>query len=242
MDSVPALHAKPPGIGLRSLSFVLPGVRRISAQIKPYTAWWNEQNQHALTADGPLLAVIGDSTAIGIGASGPESGYIGRLRDALGERDGVRWRVINMAQSGARTADAIDRQLPVIEQLHELPTVPDLTICVVGTNDVVWSSETTELRERLKALIARLPDGSMVGPVVGGSQRARSANRAIRTTAAERGLPVVELWSEPGPPPTERVAQDRFHPNDLGPLLMSRPFARHLGAPEPLAPDVEGSR
>ncbi len=242
MDSVPALKAKPPGLGLRSLSLVLPGVRRVAGQIRPYTHWWSEQNQTALADDGPLLAVIGDSTAIGIGASAPDHGYIGQLRNALGERDGERWRVVNMAQSGARTADGLERQLPVIERLHDLPSPPDLTLCVIGTNDVVWSKDIAMLRQRLKELIGRLPEGAIVGPVAGGSDRARSANRAIRSTAGEYGLPVVDLWQEPGPPPAARLADDRFHPNDLGHALMAKPFARLLDAPEPQPPKVDRSR
>ena len=233
VNSVPPLTPKPPGLGLRSLSLVLPGVRRISAQVEPYTEWWSDQNQTAITGSGPLLAVIGDSTAIGIGATAPDNGYIGVLRNALAERDGEPWRVINMAQSGARAADGLERQLPVIEELHSLATPPTLTICVIGTNDVVWSKETALLRRQLKELLARLPEGTLVGPVAGGSPRARSANRAVRGGASEHGHSVIELWQEPGPPPTQRIAPDRFHPNDLGHLLMARPFARHLGAPEP---------
>ena len=100
-------------------------------------------------------------------------------------------------------------------------------------NTIAWSNETAELRKRLKELLGRLPVGSLVGPVAGESPRARSANRAIRGGASEHGHTVVELWQEPGPPPTKRIASDRFHPNDLGHVLMARPFARQLDAPEP---------
>ena len=232
MDRVPNLKAKPPGLVMRSLARVVPGIREVSAQIGPYTQWWDDQNQRALAADGPLLAVIGDSTAIGIGASAPESGYINLVRQALSHQDQKQWRVINMAQSGARTADGLERQLPVIEALHAGSSPPALTICVIGTNDVVWSNETAELRKGLSQLIGCLPEGALVGPVAGGSERARTANRAIRNAAGERGLSVIDLWNEPGPPAQDRLAADRFHPNDVGHSLMAKPFIRHLNTGE----------
>ncbi len=230
---MPPLHPKPPGFALRTLGIVVPGIRRVSAQIEPYTSWWSEQNQAAVVADGPLLAVIGDSTAIGIGASSPELGYVGLVRDALAKREGESWRVVNLAQSGARAADGVERQLPILANLDQGRGGPDVTICLIGTNDVVWSSDTTVLRERLRTLIAGLPDNSLVGLVAGESPRARVANRAIKNAATDSGLSVVNPWREPGPAPPQRLAEDRFHPSDLGYRLMARPFARQLNAPEP---------
>ncbi len=237
---MPPLHPKRPGLALRAAGLVVPGIRRVSAQIEPYTRWWSDQNQSELLADGPLLVVIGDSTAIGIGASWPDLGYVGLVREALGRRDGRRWRVVNLAQSGARAADGIERQLPILAELSRTRRVPDLTITVIGTNDVVWSSDTTALRERLRTLIGGLPADSVVGVVAGGSERARVANRAIRNAADEHGMVIIDPWREPGPPPQQRLAADRFHPSDLGYNMMARPFARLLDAPLPETEDATG--
>ncbi len=233
MATVPPLEAKLPGLGLRAAGLVVPGIRRVTAQIEPYTQHWSDQNQTAVTADGPLLAVIGDSTALGIGASDPRRGYVGLLAEALSRRDDRTWRVVNLAQSGARSADGLERQLPVVDGLIERGVAPATVLCCIGTNDVVWSTDTTSTRNRLRAIIGRLPEGSTVGLVAGSSPRARLVNRAIRGAAADRACGLVDPWREPGPPPQERLAADRFHPNDLGYALMARPFARHLGAPEP---------
>ena len=117
MNAIPPLHPKPPGPALRALGLVVPGIRRVSAQIEPYTRYWSDQNQEAIRGEGPLLAVIGDSTALGIGASAPDRGYVGLLREALSHRDRRPWRVVNLAQSGARTADGLERQLPILADL-----------------------------------------------------------------------------------------------------------------------------
>ena len=237
VDRIPDLHPKPPGLGLRSLGLVLPGVRRVTAQIPTYTAWWSDQNQQALQTSGPLLLVIGDSTAVGIGASAPDRGYVGLLRDALDGRDGSTgaWRVINLAQSGARVSDGLERQLPILNDVIRHHGAPTVVASLIGSNDVVWSKDTTVLRNRLRDLIGQLPTGSFVGLVAGGSPRARLANRAIKGAVADSGHQLINPWGEPGPPAGVRLAEDRFHPNDLGYSLMTRPFARALDAPEPQA-------
>ncbi len=213
---------------------MVPGIRRVSAQIEPYTRYWSDRNQVAASdADGPLLVAIGDSTAIGIGASAPSRSYIGLLGDALGHRDGRRWRIINLAQSGARVTDGLERQLPALAKLGEHGIEPDVVVCCLGSNDVVWSADTVGVRRRLQRLIADLPAASTVGLAAGVSPRARLVNRAVRQATIEAGHLLVDPWREPGPGPMERLAEDRFHPNDLGYVLMARPFARSLGAPEP---------
>ncbi len=237
--TIPALEPKLPGRGLRAAGLVLPGIRRVSRQIAPYTRYWSERNQRAATGDGPLLIVIGDSTALGIGASAPAHGYVGHVARALTERDGTAWRVVNLAQSGARAADGLERQLPLAERLLRPGTNGSaaLVVCCIGSNDVVWSSATTAVRDRLRAIIGRLPGGGVAALVAGSSPRARLVNRAVRNAAAEAGCGLVDPWREPGPPPQQRLAADRFHPNDLGYVLMARPFARHLGAPLPSVDD-----
>lgn len=221
-SSAPKLEPLPLGRGVRLLSLVAPGVRAVTRQIEPYTRWWNDQNQAAVGDHGPLLCVVGDSTAIGIGASAPERGYVGRLQVRLSQHHGEPWRVMNLALSGARVSDAIDRQLPLVDRFR-----PDLVVCCVGTNDVVWERRSG-LRDQLRRLAGGLPAGSHVSTLAGSSDRARAANRAIRQAARDHGLNLVNPWVEPGPPNRERLARDWFHPNDTGYELMAQAFARTM--------------
>lgn len=223
-DPVPTLVPRRPTRSLRLLRSVLPGVRSTTAQIEPYTAWWNESNRRWAARSGPLLVAIGDSTAIGIGASSPDRSYVALLHARLAQGTGEPWRVINLALSGARVRDALDRQLPALTRLE-----PDVVTVCVGTNDLVWGRETTALRRRLRRLVDALPPEAVIGTLAGASPRGQFANRALGDAAGERGLPLVNPWGEPGPPPQERLAVDRFHPNDLGYELMWRPFGRQLG-------------
>lgn len=222
---VPTLVVKKPGIGVRALGLVSPGVRRVSAQIEPYTAWWDRQNQQAVEATGPLWVVIGDSTSIGIGASAAHRGYVGLIADQLRLHD-PSWRVINLAMSGARIADGLERQLPILADLPR-PTV--VSVCL-GSNDVFWE-RSDDLDEQLRALVAGVPSGTRVAAVAGMSERARRANRVLRRAALDRGHEPLNPWNESGP--GHRLADDRFHPNDLGYRYMAQAFARSLGVDGP---------
>ena len=255
--SIPRLVPNPPSRSLRALGFVLRGVRTVTDQIEPYTAWWDEQNQRAARASGPLLVAIGDSTAIGVGASAPNQSYVGLLHAALNTRtlntsaeavpaasDRGPWRVVNLGLSGARLQDALERQLPILEHLIAQGQRPDEVVCCIGTNDLVWGRDVGKLGAKLTALAAGLPRGSVVGALSGGSARGRLANRALRSITQECGLRLVDTWSEPNPGTGPRLASDRFHPNDLGYHLMARPFARAVEVERflpPLAGEVTTS-
>lgn len=222
-DPLPRLTPRPLSRAVRLASLLHAGIRTTTAQIEPYTAWWDAQNQEAVAGDGPLLVAVGDSTAIGIGASAPDRSYVGLLHRRL-LADDPAWRVVNLALSGARVVDALDRQLPALAGLEA-----DLVVCCIGTNDLVWGKETTVLKEQLRLLVAGLPDGAVVGRPAGGSPRARMAARALRNAGRERGLTVIDPWAEPTPEGQERLAVDRFHPNDLGYELMAIPYAKAIG-------------
>ncbi len=235
LDHFPPLRAKPPGFLLRVAGTLLDGVAAVTDQVEPYTRWWNDRNQAALDEDGPLAVVVGDSTALGIGASHPANGYIGRLIATLDRETTVAangpWRVINLAQSGDKLDDGLTRQVPIASKIPS----PDLVICCLGTNDLMWSLDTNGLRAKARQLVESVialgapVDRTVACAVAGGSARARLVNRTIRSTAADNGVLAANPWNEPGPGPSERLASDRFHPNDLGYVLMARALGRSFG-------------
>lgn len=217
------------GRSVQLLGVALPGLRRVTDQIAPYTQWWDQRNQEALDDGGPLLLALGDSTTIGIGASSPDRGYVGGLEQRLRRHDGRPWRTINVALSGARIQDALDRQLPILENLVHHGHQPEAVVCCIGTNDVVWERGNGRIRRRLQELTSRLPTTTIIGITPGRSSRARLANRTIRQGASANDLVAIDPWNEPGPPPFGRLASDRFHPNDVGYDLMTQAFARAMG-------------
>jgi len=78
------------------LGLLLPGARERRRQIAAFGDLWRQGNAAAVAGTGRRWAVLGDSTAQAIGASRPDSGYVGQVRIWLDQRDGAPWRVLNL--------------------------------------------------------------------------------------------------------------------------------------------------
>ncbi len=207
------LSGRPPGLFLRSAARVSRGVRDVQAQVAPYAAWWEQQNRAALTDDGPLWVVLGDSMSQGIGASAPDRGWVGALRARLPHR------VVNLSVSGGLIRDVIDRQLPA---LRSLPVVPDLVTVMIGSNDLFNRRQRHLVEAHAAELVAELPDGAVVASLPQPRRAARAFNEAVTATGrfrlAEFRDPRLRSWSG-------RLAADRFHPNDAGYAAMAQIMA-----------------
>ena len=204
-----------------------PGVRTVHAQVARYAADWEQANGVALGGGGPLWAVLGDSTAQGIGAPSWDEGYVGQLLRALNEGSERQWRVVNLSRSGARAADVVDRQLPALEAL---PVPPDLVTCAIGANDIVGRTPPGQLAGQLRQIIARLPERAIIATLPQGLSRERTeaANQVVRDEAPVAGLVVADVWARTGPPWRGKLAADGFHPGALGYADWAAAFASVL--------------
>ncbi|MGI8809592.1 MAG: SGNH/GDSL hydrolase family protein [Acidimicrobiales bacterium] len=204
-----------------------PGIRKVHAQVARYAAEWEAANGVAMGGAGPLWVVLGDSTAQGIGAPTAAEGYVGQLRKALDDGSERPWRVVNLSRSGARAEDVIDRQLPALEALSE---PPDLVTCAIGVNDIVRRRPPPQLEARLRRIMARLPQRSIIAtlPQGLGPARTEAANRVIREEAPAAGLVVADVWARTGPPWRGKYAADGFHPGVLGYADWAAAFAEAL--------------
>lgn len=193
---------------------VLPGVRQVNRQKAGFAAHWADANAAALDAEGPLLVVVGDSTAVGIGASSPDRGFAPRVRDRLAERDGRGWRLLNLGATGAQIPAVIDEQLA---RLAALGVEPDLLVCSVGSNDLLRARGST-VEARAERLLDALPAGSVVLTLTEGmrASAARPVNRLLREGAPRRGHAIGELWARIRRLPRGSWAADGFHPDDGG--------------------------
>ncbi len=204
-----------------------PGLRKVHAQVARYAADWEKANGVALGGAGPLWAVLGDSTAQGIGAPSWDEGYVGQLLRALNDGSERPWRVFNLSRSGARAADVLDRQLPALEALS---TPPDLVTCAIGANDIVGRTPLPLLQDQLRQIVDRLPDGAVIATLPQGLGRPRTeaANRVVRESATAAGLIVADVWARSGPPWRGKFAADGFHPGALGYADWAAAFAAVL--------------
>ena len=211
----------------RLARLAVPGLRRVHAQVARYASEWEDANRLALEGDGPMWAVLGDSTAQGIGAPSWDGGYVGQLRRALDDGCEHPWRVVNLSRSGARAADVLDRQLPALQAMDP---PPDLVTCAIGANDMVHRTPLPQLEDQLRSIIARLPERAVMATVPQGldSTRTAAANRVIREAAPAAGVLIADVWARTGPPWRGKLASDGFHPGALGYADWAAAFAEPL--------------
>jgi lysophospholipase L1-like esterase len=191
------------------------------------------------------LLIVGDSTAVGAGASSAQNsiaGLLGRAHPAL-------W-IENRARNGARFAD-VQVQLAQDEQRF------DIVLVQAGGNDVIRLTAQRDLdaaidgvarQARLRApLVLLMPAGN-----VGNSpfffaplswwmtQRSRSLHGLVQQSAERYGAVYVDLFKERADDPfvhdRSLNAADGLHPSDTGYRL----WLRQLLAQTALAQRLEG--
>jgi lysophospholipase L1-like esterase len=176
------------------------------------------------------FVVLGDSTAAGLGASGPDHAYPTVLARRLAE-DGWDVDLQAFGVSGARIEDVLEDQVPPAARAE-----PDLIFVGIGANDVTHLTSLDEVRSDFGLLLDRLLDTGAALAVAGppdmraaawleplrsmAGLRGRQVASAMREVAEERGVPVVPLAEEAGPyfasNPEEAYGGDEFHPGDGG--------------------------
>src|SRR4051812_1409326 len=190
----------------------------------------------------PLYVALGDSTAAGVGARSG-GGYPDRLVTRVQPRVGAL-RLMNLGESGATSADVLERQVP-----RALLTRPALITLCIGINDVglqlpdeAFALNLEEIVVPLRRLgapivICNIPDlalsPAVARPVPGHGDEGRIElfNEHVAATAARHGLVLVDLysWSRealPGRP--ELFSPDGFHPSALGYEVWAERMAPHI--------------
>ncbi|MGH2693906.1 MAG: SGNH/GDSL hydrolase family protein [Actinomycetota bacterium] len=175
-----------------------------------------------------LLVVIGDSTAVGVGAGSRSKSYPSLLAErvrahrpvrlAVLGRPGLRWQHV-----GALVADAIAMD-------------PDLVVIGVGGNDAIHMTPLSRVRATVGLALDELQRSRTTVLVVLGprfdspavphplrdliARRCRAVNRAITMTAGTRGVRVLDTESVIGDAfardPVRLYSEDMFHPSAAG--------------------------
>jgi len=194
---------------------------------------------------------IGDSTAVGHGASSLESRLPYRVSQGLG-RPG---HPVVLARCGDRISDVLHYQIPALADL-----APSAIFISVGANDTVHLTGRASFRRDYAAVLASLPPGVPVVilgvPDMGAltrlhqplralaGWRSRYLDVAVRELAASRpGLwRYFDVCGLTGPhvrrEPTRYLAADGYHPSDAGYQLCADALAAEFAAaPLPLEAD-----
>lgn len=183
---------------------------------------------------------LGDSLAQGIGASGPERGYVGLLAARLERATGLGVEVVNLSATGVLIDDVTNYQLPA---LLRLDPPPDLVTVTAGTNDA-GRRDHAGIGERFDALCARLPAGTLVADLPRfhhGRRRlaAREAAAAVREVLGRHPhLVPVRLDEATARAGLTLRSADLFHPNDRGHRHYADLFWSALQRRRPVFPAV----
>jgi lysophospholipase L1-like esterase len=185
------------------------------------------------------LAVLGDSTAVGVGDPLPAGGWRGfgpLLAAALGAPGELRYT--NLSIVGARMVDLRHRQLR-----GAVAARPDVAVISAGMNDTLRSDfDPLALRNDLDATVAGLQaTGALVlitrfhhhgqvfrlpGPLRRAlHQRIGQLNDAIDQVVAWRGALCLDLHVVPGTYDTATWSVDRLHPSELGHRMLASNLA-----------------
>lgn len=173
------------------------------------------------------LLIVGDSTAVGTGASSAQHSLAGLLA-----QDHPMLRIDNRACDGAKFSD-------VLRQLSGLGVADryDLVLVQAGGNDVIRLRDLDALRSDIEQVTARARQHSdrvilMPAGNIGNApfffpplswwmtRRARDLHAFVRTAAAQHGAAYVNLFHERAADPfvlrPELNASDGLHPSDAG--------------------------
>ncbi|WP_375389269.1 SGNH/GDSL hydrolase family protein [uncultured Amnibacterium sp.] len=197
----------------------------LTNRIPGHHVYWRERGR--ADPDSVLYVALGDSAALGLGASRPDRGYVGIVAKEIGRITGKRVRVRNLAIDGATCA------VVLADEVHRIPKATALVCTIdVGANDI-WSFEPGRFREEFDRVCAALPPGAIVADLpsfspVPVTRRVEAANRIVHEVVAARGLvlaPLNAATRRGGPVIAIRnAAGDLFHPNDRGHVRWAEAF------------------
>jgi len=178
------------------------------------------------TAPPVRLAVLGDSTAAGVGAERHRDALAGLLGEAIARVTGraVSWRAV--ARSGATSRTALD----LVPGLVEADWRPDIVVLLIGVNDLKNLRRLRDWDHDVPALLAAIDVATGGVPVIVSgmapvsrfpalpqpmravlSLRASAMDQTLRRVADGRHVPVRPQLITSG-----FFAEDGFHPSSEG--------------------------
>lgn len=203
----------------------------------------SEPFQRSLPRPEASLLIVGDSTAVGTGASSPQKSLAGLLA-----REFPALQIVNHGQDGATFAD-LRAQLPREGRF-------DAVLILAGGNDVIRLRDLDDVGVRIdETLRAARTFGKAVVVMPAGNvgnapfffppvswwmtSRARKLHDIVQAAAARHGAGYVRLFKERDEDPFAHQrglnARDGLHPSDAGYELWAQALLAQSRLPQALA-------
>ena len=215
--------------------------RRLAEASAPFEVKIKEAKQRVL--------VIGDSTGVGTGASGPADSVAGRIA-----RDYPRTEIVNRAQDGARVED-------IPEQLRGFKSWEfDLVLLQVGGNDIIRFTDLGKLKDSITEALHMAADkgGKVIFMSTGNvglapvffppvnwiySWRTQKARAIFMAVSKSEKVEYIDLFrvKEEDPftkDPATFYAADKLHPGSEGYRLWYEELKRQSSIDRILGPKV----
>ena len=185
------------------------------------------------------VLAIGSSSTVGVGASSPAAAYPVRLEGNLeGFLPGLDVQVTNRGVSGEIGQAEVERIKLEVAEIE-----PDLVVWQVGTNDAMARIDEDEFADMLRGalhwLAANRVDVMLIDPQyverLAADAYYTDIVKIIARIAREQRVLLVNRFDAMADLAKRRgnaafLAQDRFHPNDLGYRCMAEYAARAIAA------------
>ncbi|MBI3495082.1 SGNH/GDSL hydrolase family protein [Candidatus Berkelbacteria bacterium] len=210
---------------------------------------WGEQftRSYALgdSSKKPLrYVVLGDSTAVGVGADKLGESYPHQVAAALAKTNYVT--VVNLAISGARVDDVLKKQLPKLGDLK-----PDVITLSIGGNDATHFTDLADYRKTMAAVLEALKNSGAKTMIVAASPdmyltpaltrviskpvglRAAKQNEILRELVKDSNIKIADLYND-GKLDYHKnhalYAADLFHPAQAGYAIWAQLFIHQLSS------------
>ncbi len=226
------------GVGVVATGVIGAGVLGVEAELARRREYASADSAPPVSGSvgsgsgAPLrLAVLGDSTAAGLGVTATRETVGAVVGAALASAAGRPVAVDGLGVSGARSGDLAPQVSRAL--LHH----PDVAVILIGPNDVTHLTSASSVRDDVADAVRRLR-ASGAAVVVGScadmgsatafhqplrlvsAWRGRAIGHAIRSAAAGEGALVVDIGAETGPAfrddPDRYLSADEFHPSAEG--------------------------
>jgi lysophospholipase L1-like esterase len=192
---------------------------------KNYTDYWQ---QKALDGGDFVYIALGDSNAVGVGASSIEKSYVGLIRSKIEETTGRPVKIVNLAVADADIENVMNLQLPKVASYK-----PDLVTISVGSKDIDKYDPATVV-VNFKKLLELLPDNVSyladipAVPDVKKREAIERVNLQIKEAGFVNGVNMVPLFEATtgGIKSASYYDWDFAHPNDLGHQLWAETFLK----------------